>query len=406
MMALLLIVKMVVYLFCFFIKHMATVSDLLKGNTVSVSCTCCFGKKRRQSKLDTMAPKSRSEVHNQLEVFHYPFSRATQQPKIPDGKTVESLGYRASRTTEIVNEEKDNAEGAQVIHILLFAGMNAGLLCQNVLGAPLDTVGNRNYLVIGAEDANSPSWVQTTPATGASGIAALDNYHSWRVVSTGARFSLLNPDEENDGWWEAVRITEEHRSEDWYLTTLNLSQNTSGNGVLAPVELLNKIDSMDMSIERSYCTGLLRDIENYEFSLNGVQDHHDFRKMKDRITLESDLTAPAGTADYIADSADFDAYQARLVAGRDNCYDLIDNYVDNGYDMIYIRVHPRHNRSDISELNGSRLHVEWISNQEIVYGHTERESRFQTLSGNVGVDSSSRHASLRRLRGLAAHKVV
>jgi hypothetical protein len=84
-----------------------------------------------------------------------------------------------------------------------------------------------------------------------------------RIVSCGIRFNLVNGDEEDDGCWEAARTD---------LTERDLKpgvQHTSLNGLTGP----NKIN---ISNAATYQTGHLRDLDQYVFTLNSLQDEHPF----------------------------------------------------------------------------------------------------------------------------------
>lgn len=70
------------------------------------------------------APKTLTQEHRQLAVYHNPFSRATKQPKIPDGKVTESLGFQ----TQAVKELVPVTGGDGMLHLLMFAGQNCGLM--------------------------------------------------------------------------------------------------------------------------------------------------------------------------------------------------------------------------------------------------------------------------------------
>jgi hypothetical protein len=359
------------------------------------SASCIIGRKKSK-KEEGMS----SNARDQLEVFHDPFSNATTQPKIPDGKVVRSFGTSNNWVGELVNEA-----GEELLHIVLYAGQNTAMCARNI---PPSIGGNTNdFAAFGFTDNGGANWIDITaaqPTDETDTIFQRDSWAQWRTVSCGGHFQLLNAAEEDDGWFEAVRLSEPFRNEDFELQT------TSGGidrneGTIAPTGMLRqgsnfRLQSYDLANEPSYTTGLLRDIKNYQFELHGKKDHHDFTTCKSRVNLPSPLGG-------VRDLANFD--QTRLVAnfntGASNeVQDLVNQFIDESYDMIYIRVHCRQNGADAS-LNGSRLHCNIVSNQEVQYPTNVKESRFETLSNNVGIDTCSKHATLRRMRGAAGSLV-
>jgi hypothetical protein len=332
--------------------------------------------------------KQYGKVHEQLEMFHNPFSRATTQPKIPDGKTVESLGFHTEAVGEVVNSEDQ-----PIMHMLMYAGQKSALIIDKVGG-----LSTRTYTIPDFQASGGINWTTllVDPPIQAA-IGQIEPYANWRTVSAGLRLALLNPSEENDGWWEAVRVTEPLDASDWYYTTTGVSNVPANNGTIAPLDLIDQFASKEIVNERSYVTGLLRELEDYQFELHGVKDHHDFTTGKEQIHISPESRY----------AADIPNKEVRMQNGFQESFDVIESNVDQGYDMIYIRFHCRKNDGSAGDqaLQGSRIHYNLVSNQEIVYGIDRKESRFQTQTGNVGVDASSKHASLRRMRGSAAHKL-
>ena len=342
---------------------------------------------------------SAAEVTNQLHVFHNPFSSATKQPKIPDGKINESLGF----STQLVREIQ-NPEGFDVIHILLYAGMNAGAYVtehDGTSGAGAVNVGQ----VLGFTGSGSVDFSSYNPATMATfNVDNTDRYGMWRTVSHGMQIKLLNPRERDDGWWEAIRITPDHANTDWYLTTANndtLASLTSiDNLTVSPSGLLRELDGMPGRLiqqnivnEKTYNTGLLRDLHRVQFELHGKKDYHDFIQMRRRILV------PAGDID--ASAGDI----VRIQAGRDSMYDIINKYTDQSYDMIYLRLYCRSNDPSNPVQNGSRFHINVTANQEINFNSTEREARFMTSTGTIGADNMSMHSQVRRNQRTSANVV-
>jgi hypothetical protein len=341
-----------------------------------------------------------SNAKQQLEVFHNPFSNATSQPKIPDGKCVRSLGLSHQSVGEVVNREGDNFT---VMHMLFYPGMDSGL----VVGSCADRIGSRNYKVFGFKDAGGPDWSEwANPATNGNQQTLPDlKYAQWRVVSSGLQLSLLNAAEEDDGWWEAVRLTEPIQPRGYKMTTEENRTSRGTYGTIAPANYINgsgitgvDLTQRELANEPSYCTGLLRDLKNYQFELHGRLDHHDFRQLRDIYTVpEVDTT----NVDVVIN------HEAEFIGAASNeVVDVITSFIDHGYDMIYIRLHCRKNDAAETASNGSQIHFNLVSNQEVQWRGDQRDARYETITSNVGLGNCSKHATLRRLRGPAAHRVM
>jgi len=355
---------------------------------------CCLNAcNKSEYILNTVEYIDMSEARKQLEVFHDPFSNATSQPKIPDGKTTESLGLSLQSVGEIVNEEDGNPiQGdASTMHLLFFPGQNGCLFASNVD----DTGGVGAFNTYGFDDAGGPDWLNMGISGGT--VSQYTPYAQWRTVSAGLRLSLLNSVEEDDGWFEAVRLNEPLSPDDFYLSTKG-RQTLSGTdvGICHPAYPITQVGfaTRVLSNEPSYVTGLLRDLENFQFELHGKMDHHDFVQGKENIYIGADSIGASNPV--------LSPYQAEFNSdGHDDVYDMVNQYIDPGYDMIYIRLHCRENVSG-SVLNGSRIHYNFVSNQEVTYRGDQRDSRYQTQSQNIGLAAAARHGTLRRMRGQSA----
>ena len=325
---------------------------------------------------------STDEIKNQLHMVHNPFADKTNQPKIPDGKTNASLGFQ----TQVV-DEIGNAVGKETMHLLLFPGMNGGVIIDECAQA---AVTGRTYYIPGFIGSSGLDWSSIETAiddTAAKNVTGVDDYALWRVVSTGLQLKLLNPTEQDDGWWEAIRVSTELSNLDYIFTTTNNSGDASVRGIVAPEGLLRSgtLPNQTLANEQSYSTGLLRDLHRVQFECHGQKDFHDFIHQRDNIRID------AGARDSVSGSVG----EAFLFPGYDSIADVIKQFVDTSYDMVYIRLHCRPNTGTAPFL-GSRLHLNCISNQEIVYDHTERESRFHTKTNTIGTGATSIHMQARR----------
>jgi hypothetical protein len=145
---------------------------------------------------------------------------------------------------------------------------------------------------------------------------------SWRCVSAGLKLTLVNSAEQNEGYWEAIRVPvawgDIYYNGEW----LSVPYDTFTFGL------------GDFSNYASYQTGKLRDIHRYQFKLNSVSNEHPFRTLTD-----------AGAA------------------------------LDTTFDMIFIRVVGR-----VVTGQPSVLMADCVMNQEVVYSEKTTLGRLMTPS--------------------------
>jgi hypothetical protein len=338
-------------------------------------------KKKTTKKRATKSPAVTQE-HRQLAMYHDPFSRATKQPKIPDGKVTESLGFQTQAVRELIPVSTGNGR----LDILLWPGMNCGVSVRGEEDADgAYSFSSSKTLNVGFVGSSGLNFAGMTNTGGQ--IDMIDQYAYWRIVSQGLRLSLLNPAEEDDGWWEAMRVNSSVDSEDWQLHHTDASGSKSVNAVVAPTTLLSNLTTSQMVNERSYATGLLRDLKDHVFSLHPIKDDHDIKQQVEHRALSGDDVTENPTDGLY-----------NFERGRDDATDFIERVTDQSYDMIYIRIHGRNAPSK------SRLHMNVVSNQEITFAPGEREARFHTTSGNIG-PAMDTHIHARRSDGSAANIV-
>ena len=322
-----------------------------------------------------------NEVKQQLHMMHNPFSSATSQPKIPDGKATKSLGFAQQSVEEF--------SGTGEVELLIFPGLNA---CTIIKGLDSPTpIGNRTFYIPRFQGANVANWDDAVDSSTPFNVAQLDNYAYWRHVSVGVQMKLLNPVDEDDGWWEAIRLTAELDNNEWMLTTVDNSTDRLNAGVMAPVnQLFVGVNNNQIANEPSYSTGLLRDLNRVQFELHTIRDQSEFIHMPDDLRLAANALAGV---DVTTD------FQATFESGHENVRDLIEKFSDTNLDMLYIKLH-------CNTTNGSRFHLNQVMNTEVIFDPSERESRFQTRSHNIGTGAASIHQNARRADGNAANMVV
>nr|QKY77697.1 capsid protein [Haslea ostrearia associated bacilladnavirus] len=295
-----------------------------------------------------------------------PFDRSNMQPKIPDGKVGTSIGQKFTTTREHYNVGVGNT-----MHALLFPGQSGGLVvigCQNFNAVPISSPAYNG--------AGGFGYIHAATA-GMSRLDAKEGYHSWRIVSQAARFELLNAAEEDDGWWEACRVTDAMSVFDF---RLDQHDNGSGrdNGTIIPYWLLSTYQNKPITDEMTYESGRLKDLHKREFQLHQVKDEVDFTQLCTPTTIEGGTETGIGTAGnpFVVDWNGTSGSNPGERFGMQN-YAAIRNYIDFGYDMIYFRFHTR------APATPTRLLTHVVSNQEIQFSSDSGESRYQTLSARV-----------------------
>lgn len=345
------------------------------------------------------AKKVSEKVAADLHMIHNPFADTTTQPKIPDGKVNDSLGFTAQDVFELKNAESTTATPlTNVVDLLLYPGRYGQLIAFNCEG----NLSTRGYRLQQFDQAGSIGWVSARVAdggasgtpTGAVAVTDSEEYGQWRIVSAGLQLKLLNSQEEDDGWWEAIRLTQSENSNEWYLSTSNTTGETpaDSDGLIAPIQRASDFRTKDLANDPSYSTGLLRDLHAVQFELHGKTEYHDFIQgvTPMKWTAEEELSYTASLA------------EVRFNSGFDTALDMANTFCDNSYDMIYLRLHCRPNDENNATDNGSRFHVNCITNQEICFDHDSKENRFQTKNESIGEPICGMHFQGRRMLGNAA----
>jgi hypothetical protein len=314
-----------------------------------------------------MMPTINQAARRQLALYHNPFSKATGQPKIPDGKAGSSLGLKSQQIKEL-----NNSTSFTTLHCLLFPGCGAGLAVYGVdEGGPSAVT---NQWLMGYNDHGN---VNINDLTGkvngdSASFTTGDNFPKWRVVSQGLMCKLVNPAEEDDGWWEAVRLTEENDPQNY---SLLVKENDTDNAeaaigpnplYLATLAVTNMVD------QKSYTTGRLKDIHKAQFNLHALGEEHDFVDRFNRTT------GVVGT-DFSAISSS----RTNLTGGSGVARDIYRSEFDNGMDCVYLRIHCRQNTGSGTQL-GSRVVFHLVGNQEVVYGLNQKESKYHTETHEIG----------------------
>jgi len=135
---------------------------------------------------NTTVRSSGANTHHQ--VMRMPFSVATSQPKIPDGKVASSLSRRLQKVCQL-----HNAAGEDTLHIVMVPSLG---VCGAVYGSD-DDKGARSFSPIGFS--GQTVGLQGGEIGDQGKVKNLSGISHWRIVSQAMKFQLNATEEENDG---------------------------------------------------------------------------------------------------------------------------------------------------------------------------------------------------------------
>lgn len=294
-----------------------------------------------------------------------PFSTLTSQPKIPDGKASESVGVTYRNITEVA----DNATNGAPTTFLLVPALGYGVCIanDNISGSEtwqdsFNALNLREFSTAPGAFFNlnpgldEPLLAKTEVSFETGGVA------HWRLVSMGMRISLLNPVESDDGWYEACQLTYDDNADYWRTIPKN-GKIQPNNHFMAPAGHMLLAVGEDVSNERTYKTGLLRDLHKTVWRCMPCKEDHDFQNLTGSVytnTAEGDFIA--------ADKA------LTWRKGSVSAKELIEQTIDNSYQMVLVRCHGRGGGATPP----SRYHVDTQANYEFIYSTDSVVNKFHT----------------------------
>lgn len=284
-------------------------------------------------------PRNKAPAMNKsLNVFKYPFSTATLAAKIPDGRATLSSGQRFQSADAVQCGTGDNFLLLMPSYCQCLWYYTPGLGGNTTIGGSAlfstkqkteaaeiglasgggGTVGGVTVAPTAAAN-TATDWKATRFASALSDVEMLNEVAKWRLVSAGAKITLINNSDSNEGYFEAVRVS-------FHGVT----------GLVDPAMVKNTLSHLidgQLLDQPSYVSGKLRDIHKYAFSLKPDGINHDFELPT--VTL------------------------------------------DGGFDAILIKIV---GRAVAAGSGGTQVLVHTASNQEVVYTPQSRFVRFQTES--------------------------
>ena len=313
----------------------------------------------------------KSKGYDQLAVYVNPWSTATTNPKIPDGKCRLSTGLRLQAVREFQNNENGDME------FIIFPGCASGLAVNNTTVGN-NVLANMDHVVFENHGMFDSSY---------TGIAPNDTNHlaqqssnvlaKWRLVSQAVKFTLVNNADENDGWFEAIRFTatndfgkfgiKPHTNTDQAFVGVR-GKNLDGDGDanMPPEDVYhdNIWSNIGNLVEHpSYISGKLRDIHRYQFQLRAIDTDHDFNNVSRSYAIHgAAIDGPSENPESLNE-----------VSHEAN--DMKKAMIDDSYDLIFLRVHGRPAATGVTP---TRLMTHVVSNQEIMYEQGCAFSRYHS----------------------------
>jgi hypothetical protein len=288
----------------------------------------------------------------EMAVMKNAFSSATNAPRIPDGKEAMSTGQRFQAIREF-----QMAEGKSAMTFNLFGALGAGAHVQNAkgtVGQLFDTTLFYNNHGTLTNRNSATEWSQTEG----------QEINKWRLVSQAIKLVLVNNSDENDGWWEAIRIPVDNDAGDWMQMVGTTSVTDGSSAVAEPLSVLmpkRQVIDYDFVSHPTYMSGKLKDIHKMTFQLNSTSGSHEFTKMKKKFVLDNETRLSDATGLFSTDTTDVSAF--------------VDQAMDMQFDRLVIRINGRTGTSAAAG-TGTRILAHVISNQEVIYEPGTFATRF------------------------------
>mmetsp|Transcript_18518 Transcript_18518/g.27452 ORF Transcript_18518/g.27452 Transcript_18518/m.27452 type:complete len:479 (+) Transcript_18518:118-1554(+) len=249
----------------------------------------------------------------------------------------------------------------------------------------------------------------------------------WRTLSSALRLNLLNSDEYNDGWFEAIRMNERLACNHWELTADGYkTQDTAagetfgfGNGGLDGAyvkpndELIDHIETKNWAENPTYICDKLKNIHKYQF---GLVPHQPVNMLKE-VTRGYEFnhgTLQTGDTPFAVGDPSADLTECKKLTWRTNfqpgdieATKLIEDVIDFDHDMVCIRIHPSmlrvNNQTEVNQpLISSKLLLDHVCNQEVVYDTDHQLAKFMGRNDSHPTSTKAILDAKRAQGGLAA----
>lgn len=325
-----------------------------------------------------------------------------------DGTTSATVAAAASRQVNFNSKDGD-------IHILMYPGLQSGLIwaenpAASIDEAPVYYTFTVDSTLDGEFSLTSGSDVLPSQGPSLARLRHQGGISKWRNVSQALRLSLLNTDQENDGWWESCRVAYKPRMEDWKVfwpngasrtyvdnngdNTVRSKATIYGGSFVADDSLIDNLEFRNIAEQKGYKAGSLKDIHKMQWDLCPQTGDHAFINTEEYYNFKTFWEG--------FDSSNFEAQQDALcdtellmIGGSPNgttpnyqgavnlkgssgstaFKTLFEDMTDFNQDMIFIRIHPGS--------QGVRLLAELAVNKEVVYDLDSVLSKHHTPNDSI-----------------------
>lgn len=310
-----------------------------------------------------------SQALAEIGIINDPFARTTVTPKIPDGKAQLSAGERFQNLSQL------DITG-EVSYVLLCPLFGAAAIVLHAPGANAAAGAAPTTAVI-RHGWKHGVWVEQDPAGAGNPASTLKQHEAsggvshWRIVSQGCKLSLLNTEDNSDGWFEVVRLNVNTDVQYFRSVALQGDDNHGANNQLDPGLAQN--NAFNAQLNNRYCIPLLTPTGAFDINMNDMISHPTYYagKLKDIHLEKFILTSKKAEHDFI------DVNDAYVGAGQgfqySNEFWVRDN-IDTAWDMVLIKINGR------AAAPQSKLLLHTIQNQEVKYKSNASLARFMTLS--------------------------
>lgn len=252
----------------------------------------------------------------QVAILTDPFSLVSQ-PKLWDGKKQSSSGIRLRTTGELTLSQVGPT------YLCIVPGFSTNLTWETAPSLAHNNIPFRGHL---------------------STAVDRSNVKLARLVSTGLRLTMINNSDQNEGYWEAARISVQPNDFDVDTVTgalrYKLTQPTTPASANTGLSGANPIPDIILSNHATYQSGKLRNLESMQFKLNSVDNEHDFTPIFEPVTSEM--------------------------------------FLDQTFDMVLIKLHGRQQNT-----GPTQLMYDAVSNQEVIYLEDTSLARLMTINQKV-----------------------
>ena len=319
----------------------------------------------------TPRPSAGASALSKHRVLWDPFKRH-RDAKLHDGSTIESHGRQLRSVDTVVNTGGDD------IVITLFAGLGANAVSHVIDPNATEKPAQKNFTFGSGEFGGVQFTCPPNSTTTAVQMRNQQKISKWRNLSTAMKVTLLNNEEENDGWFELIRTNRATSIADYDLWPVSNTVMNSGNQIVAVLAPSGgeKLDSVELVNDSSYVAGKLSELKNHTWQLKRTNDTSEFINMEQKY------------ATYAAMERNVNARYLSLEENDSLQPTMHRHLVDPDFDEITLIIHGRTDGK-------TQALVETCSNFELVYDDASDLAQFMTPNtAMVGVEEAVRASNM------------